>query len=138
MMDVKRFIQMVKTFASSGLMTPSFAVTVYLPVAQIGLWRESITKELNPHANMQVVIHTYPMNPYLHGPSLNSNMYDHEVVIFVNSKGDRDQFHSNRRERISTDLETLSAVGPSLLTLVLLVVTLPLMDGGVWMAALSG
>jgi hypothetical protein len=92
MIDVGKFIVMVKTFADSGLMTPSFAVSVYLPIFAVGPWREAVLKDLNPDANVQVVIHVYGDHPYLATPSLNSNMYDHEMIIFVNSKGDRSKF----------------------------------------------
>jgi hypothetical protein len=93
MIDVGKFIVMVKTFAASGLMTPSFAVSVYLPLYAVGSWREAILHDLNKDANVQVVIHVYGDHPYLANPSLNSNMYDHEMIIFVNSKGDRSKFH---------------------------------------------
>jgi hypothetical protein len=92
-MDVAKFIKMVKVFAASGLMTPSFVVTVYLPVYSIGPWRDAILQDLNPNANVQVLVHVYEDNPYLAGASLNTSLYDHELIVFVGSKGDRDQFH---------------------------------------------
>lgn len=92
-MDLVKFINMVKVFQASGLMTPAFAVSVYLPVFCIGAWREAILRDLNPNANVQVVVHGYPDSPYLDGASLNTSLYDHELIFFMGSNGGREQFH---------------------------------------------
>lgn len=79
----------VRAFANSGIMTPDFTVSCFLPWEVAGEYKKAALA-LNPAANPQLLVHGYDdEGGFLQGYRLNSAQMDMELIFFVGPEGNK-------------------------------------------------